>query len=344
MNKITYLIKNKGYQLLKKLYSPILEKLDNPIGGGGLELLLRKEFVKEQYILSKHKTISEIIEKTKIFIRLGDGELPIFHQRNSGFHSYTNNLSTKLLNAYHFALSNEDFIMGVNPDLLYPYTNINDPILISSCKNYKIFDFLSFFPLKNYADALVLRSSPLTLYQEAYQTKDFNKLRQLALNPHFYKNSEIGKEIFSYYKNVLIEKIKFLWKDKNIIVCEGIFSCFGVYNDLFENAKTVTRIHAKNYNAFSDYDNILKLTLQEVKQYPQDDIFIICALGHTSKILLVDLYKMGYTKGIDAGNLSIAYDSFLYGFSQTLIDDPIQMFCYPPIHYGIKLEKWSENK
>lgn len=341
MNKIKSLLKRKCYGFLEKLYPPILDRIDRSFdkGEGGLEMLLRKEFLKEKYVCSKHQSIDKITSEYRNFIRIGDGELPIFHKKNSGFHQYSENLSKRMLEAYYFALSCENFVVGVNPDLIYSFTRVDDPSLISSCKNYKLLDFLSFFPLKEYVDALVLRSSPLSFYQEKKRLENYSEIRQASLHSGFYQNTQIGIEIFDYYKQNLIEPIKQLWKDKNVIVCEGSFSSFGKYNDLFDEAKSITRVHAKNYNAFSDYNNLFENTLRCVAQFPQDDVYIVCALGHTSKILLVDLYRQGYRRGIDAGNFSIAYDSYLYDFPQEFIDDPIQMFCYPPIHYGVQLKQ-----
>ena len=325
---MSYKIKNIIRNLLLKLYSPIIQEIEKSLGGGGMEMLIRKEFLPSNLVDSLHQTLAKISDNQKIFIRLGDGELPVLNKKNGGFHSYSESLRTKLLEAYEYALNHHDFILGVNPNLLYPFTHLNDKSLISSCKNYRLFDFLNVLELKNYANALTLRSFPSHFYQEKYQDNSSNSA-----------TCEI--QMFNYYKKHVIEILKLLWKGKNVLICEGRFSCFGVYNDLLETAASVHRIQGKNSNAFDEYEKIKQKVLELSKAYPKESIYLICALGHTSKILLTDLHKMGFKMGIDAGNLSITYDCFLHHFPTAWIDDPIQTIAYPPIYYGRNLKQWE---
>lgn len=285
--------------------------------------------------LSMHQSLDHLIQTRSIFIRLGDGEFPIFKNRNGGFHAFSPDLKSKLLEAYYFALHHHDFTLGILPDFIYPFTHCNDPLLISSCQNVQIMDFLSFFPLKNYADATLLRNTPLNFYKEKHSLPDDAITK--SFNPNFYRHDSLGKKIFEYYQEYLIRPIKSLWEDYHLIICEGKFSHFGIHNDLLSNALSIQRVQSKNFNAFSQHQEILQNALKKAENLPKEKVFFICALGHTSKILLVDLYKKGYTKGIDAGNLSIAYDSFLYCFPYAWVDSPIQKNAYPPLQYGINL-------
>lgn len=371
--------KNKLYTLLCKLYSPILSELRKPIGGGGLEMLIRKEinsvppsFFQESksndsnnlypknthehqktYILkygetqgfaqtlSLHETLEHLLQTQSIFLRLGDGEFPIFKNHNGGFHLFTQELKDKLLSAYYFALNNQDFTIGILRDFIYPFTHPRDSILINSCK-HQIMDFLNFFPLRNYADAMLLRTPPLHFYAEKHFLSNFQEVLFQSFDPNFYHHNPLGKKIFNYYKESLITPIKSLWENCHLIICEGEFSHFGIHNDLLDNALSIQRVQSKNFNAFSCYEEILQNALKKTQKFPKEEVFFICALGHTSKILLVDLYKKGYKKGIDAGNFSIAYDSFLHSFPYTWVDSPVQKSIYPPLQYGINLPIYSD--
>lgn len=338
-------IKRKIYSFLERAYSPILKKMDMPINGGALELLLRKEICQENNILSISQTIQAITEKKKILMRLSDGELPILHGKSGGFHSYNKDIKNKLLEAYYFSLYNSDFLMAVNPDLIYPYTNPNDLSLISSCKHYSIMDFLSFFPIDyTYGNALFLRSTPFSFYKECFPNQQNEKFYIKSFDNHFYKDDSMGRIMFSNYKNFLIEPLKQLWKDKHIIVCEGRFSCIGTYNDLFEYAGTVERIHGPNQDAFLEYEKLKSLVFATLEKYPKDNVFVVCALGHTSKILIIDLYQQGYRNILDIGNLSISYDSYLHTFPGEWIDDPVQTISYPPKYYGLSIQEWEKNE
>lgn len=290
-------------------------------------MLLRKELLPNKIVLSLHETIDNITQKNKLFIRIGDGELPILHKKSGGFHHYNPILEKKLLEAYYYALNNDDFLVGINPDLVYPFTSLQDKSLISSCYHYKILDFFSIFPLREYANAFALRVTPESLWNEQNDNQ---------------KNIS-GNQIFQYYKQSLIEKLKRKWANKHIIICEGEYSNFGVYNDLLEYAKSVDRIYGKNLNAFCEYDIILQNAQKIAKCYDKEQIFFIFALGHTSKILMVDLYQLGYKHSLDAGNLSISYDCAIYSLPYSYIDDPISCLAYPPLYYGHKLIKGKEK-
>lgn len=292
--------------------------------------------------LSMHQTLNHLLQTRSIFLRLGDGELPILKNYNGGFHAFSQELKNQLLSAYYFALNHQDFTIGILRHFIYPFTHAKDPNLIGSC-GFQIMDFLHFFPLRNYADATLLRNTPLSFYIEKYPLSNLQEILHKTLNPDFYQTDSLGKEIFAYYKEALIKPIKSLWQNYHLIICEGEFSHFGIHNDLLDNALSIQRVQSKNFNAFSCYEEILQNALKKAQKLPKEEVFFICALGHTSKILLVDLYKKGYKKGIDAGNLSIAYDSFLHAFPYTWVDSPVQKSAYPPLQYGVNLPIYSSQ-
>lgn len=103
------------------------------------------------------------------------------------------------------------------------------------------------------------------------------------------------------------EKIKMLWKDREVIIIEGEKSRLGVGNDLFYSTKSVERIICPSVNAYLMYDEIFK----EVTKQDKSKLILI-ALGPTATVLAYDLSKEGY-QAIDIGHVDIEYEWFLHG-------------------------------
>lgn len=159
------------------------------------------------------------------------------------------------------------------------------------------------------------------IYSHLIQDKDsINNLIALSANPRFYIDNPIGKEIFIFYRQNLIEPIKSLWNDKVVIVIEGFNSYFGVYNDLLDNARRIERINnIPSFNAFKIIDRNLQDSLALAKQYNKDEVCFILSLGASAKILCIYLLEYGYN-AYDMGNCSISYDCSLYAKDRKLID------------------------
>jgi glycosyltransferase family protein len=117
---------------------------------------------------------------------------------------------------------------------------------------------------------------------------------------HSYKTDEHYKKCGDYY-----EKIKKIWADRDIVICEGEGTRFGMFNDLLDGAKSISRILCPAHNAFDKYDEILSAF---------DDIdknkLILTALGPTATVLAYDLCNKGY-QAIDIGAMDLDYEWFL---------------------------------
>ena len=100
------------------------------------------------------------------------------------------------------------------------------------------------------------------------------------------------------------EAIKNLWSDRDILIVEGETSRSGMGNDLFEQAKSVSRIICPSKNAYDSYDNIMASILKHAK-----DKLVILMLGPTAKLLSYDLTKRGY-QAIDLGHIDSEYEWF----------------------------------
>jgi glycosyltransferase family protein len=101
------------------------------------------------------------------------------------------------------------------------------------------------------------------------------------------------------------EKVKKIWAGRDVIICEGEGTRFGMFNDLLKDAKSIARILCPARNAFDKYDEILSAFDGIAK-----DKLVLAALGPTATVLAYDLCQKGY-QAIDIGHLDVEYEWFL---------------------------------
>lgn len=108
----------------------------------------------------------------------------------------------------------------------------------------------------------------------------------------------------------LIEKIKLLWKGRDVFIIEGEKTRFGVGNDLLASAMSINRILCPSINAFSKYEEILSAAA-----CISTDTVVLIALGPTATVLAYDMANMGY-QAIDIGHLDVEYEWLLRGLKK----------------------------
>jgi glycosyltransferase family protein len=115
-----------------------------------------------------------------------------------------------------------------------------------------------------------------------------------------YKTNEHYKRCGEFY-----EKVKNIWAGRDIVICEGEGTRFGMFNDLLDGAASISRILCPARNAFDKYDEILSAF-----NGISPDKLILAALGPTATVLSYDLCSKGY-QAIDIGALDMDYEWFL---------------------------------
>jgi glycosyltransferase family protein len=132
-------------------------------------------------------------------------------------------------------------------------------------------------------------------------------MRRTYYNSLFSRPYAMFKKTEEHYKNCsgYFEKIKRIWADRNVVICEGEGTRFGMFNDLLSGAKSISRILCPARNAFDKYDRILTAFVD----IPVDALVLI-ALGPTATVLAYDLCRRGY-QAIDIGHLDLEYEWFL---------------------------------
>lgn len=228
---------------------------------------------KSLQILSSLDTVLLIKEKNLSVSRFGDGELKIMRGGSIGFQVYDEVLAKRLKEVIHSRLDN---LLICVPRFLVDMTNITPNVRT----------FWQYSLLRN-------QSTWGSYLDEAKIYGDTQFTR-------FYMDLE--NKVNS---TQMIEEIRRLWFNRDIIVVEGAESRLGVGNDLFAKAKSIRRIICPAENAFMHYEQILSLSLKYEKQ-----CLYILALGPTATVLAYDLTQNG-CQAIDIGHIDIEYEWFL---------------------------------
>ena len=98
------------------------------------------------------------------------------------------------------------------------------------------------------------------------------------------------------------EKLKSIWKNRDLLIVEGATSRSGVGNDLFDEANSIKRIICPSHSAFSRVHEIE----QEIEKYAAGRL-ILCMLGPTAKVLAYHLSQKGY-QVLDIGHIDSEYE------------------------------------
>lgn len=225
-------------------------------------------------ILNVEESLKEIITKKKSICRFGDGEMfIILAKKGLGYQKYTPELSQKLKS---ILMQKQDFCFVGIPDAINTFENITDEskaFWVNNMYEYRNNWLELLNPEMNYLTANITR-----LYIR-YKDK-----------------SNCGK----YF-----ELLKSIWKNRDVVICEGDKTRMGVGNDLLDECKSVKRIICPAENAFDKYEIIL----ERLKKENKNSLFLI-ALGPTATILAYELSKDGF-QALDIGHFDIEYEWFL---------------------------------
>lgn len=240
-----------------------------------IELLHKKEeLLKEMEksnitILGIEESLTKIKEGKSI-ARFGDGELDIIIDKDLKFQEHNSKLAERLKG---ILADNQEFCLIGIPDVINKFENLT-------------FESEAFWIDNMYKT----RKTWLKYINDNMEYCTANLTRPYIRHKD---RSECGK-YFSIIKEI--------WKDKDVVVCEGEQTGVGVGNDLLEGCKSVRRVLCPAEDAFNKYDEIINRLKQEPK-----DVLIILALGPTATVLAYDLAKEGY-QALDMGHIDIEYE------------------------------------
>lgn len=241
--------------------------------------LYQKRFLKNPLkVKSLDQTIDELLNTEKSFVRFGDGEIRMIEGDSLPLQRANEELAKRLREI--LGTDEKNLMIGI-PDIFDSLQKYRP----ESQKFWK--EHLLFFR-KKYEKYCNVSCQ----YFDAF----FSRLY------YMYDNRELSTKRF--------EKIKDIWKNKNIVVIESKSAHTGVDNDLLIMADSVRRIICPENNAYVVYGQLLT----KAKTYSKDTVFLISA-GATAKPLIVDLMKAGY-RAIDIGSLDMEYQWYCMNVTQ----------------------------
>lgn len=266
-----------GNRVLSDALKAIRNEFEHYTDNAPFEILdprLKRLSVFYPNVLSIDETLNDLLSGNRSLCRFGDGE----------FASISGKLRAKFTTVFYPELSSR----------LTEVLNSNDDnIMIAIADNYG--DLSDYSPqsrreIRNYMTPEVrLEHSALlqkdTIYYNAYITRPYMFL---------YENRDKMQDYWN--------RIKSLWKGRDIIIIEGANTGMGVGNDLLNNAKSIKRIIAPSVDAFGSYNDILNRALEQ----PGDALYLV-ALGPVATVLAYDLARSG-RRAIDIGHLDIEYE------------------------------------
>ena len=191
-----------------------------------IELLLRYLNCSNEIIFKNIKirpteeTLNEIIYNNKSISRFGDGEFLLAIGKNIPFQKCQKKIRDKLS---EILLSKEQKLL-VGLDL--PYKNSYLKLLRNSSFNY----WNNWFSI--YRFKIIKKLNKKKIYYNSDFSRFYNRFKDKSKAPY------------------LINKIKKIWDNRDIVIVEGTKTRLGIGNDLLINAKSIKRIICPPLNAF----------------------------------------------------------------------------------------------
>jgi len=228
-------------------------------------------------IKSADETLDKILQAKCSLSRFGDGEFGVMDGSRIHFQNRSPKLSERL----------KEVIVSENSNLL---------IGLPDC----------FGSLDNYVPAVInfWRKWMSQKREMVYSYFDMNRIYYSAFFTRAYMPYNKTDE---HYKNCgeYFEKIKKIWAGRDVVICEGVGTRFGMFNNLLDGAKSISRIICPARSAFDKYDEILSAFVDI-----SPDKLVLAALGPTATVLAYDLCNQGY-QALDIGQLDLEYEWFL---------------------------------
>lgn len=268
VSKYQFLLQN-GYFTKKLLTDAIFTVMQDKLPEA---VALKKDTIK---VLDIDNTLNYILKHKSSVARFGDGEMDIISGHSIPYQDYDENLAGRL-SQIMAKDSQPNFVVCLS-DVFENLDRYND-----NC-NYFWKGHLERFMPKYKA---LCKAS---WYGSTFISRPYIDLKDKSKSSQYF------------------EKLKQLWRNQDILIVEGLTSRSGVGNDLFDEAKSVSRIICPSKNAFSKIDQIQAA----IETYGQDKLILVM-LGPTAKVLSDNLQSKGYWI-VDIGHIDSEYEWFKMG-------------------------------
>lgn len=228
-------------------------------------------------VVSNDDCLDYIVKNRCSVVRLGDGEFDIINGKDIPYQSYNEQLS-KNLEKIALMQSNKNLLVCL-PDVFKDLNRYN-----KQTKKWYLDNFY-------YENKEILAKIAFTgnWYGSTFISRPYIDL----------KDKEISNNYFKRLKNI--------WKDRDLLIVEGIYTRSGEGNDLFDSAKSVHRIICPAKNAYDKKDIIE----EAIKKYGKNKL-ILLMLGPASKVIVNDMYSKSMQL-IDLGHVDSEYEWYQMG-------------------------------
>jgi len=228
-------------------------------------------------IKSTDETLDKILQSNFSLSRFGDGEFSVMNGSRIHFQNRCPKLAQRLKEVITSNVSN--LLIGL-PDCFGSLDNYMPPVI------------------------RFWRKWMSRKREMVYSYLDMNRVYYNAFFTRIYM---LYNKTDEHYKNCSkhFVRMKRMWTGREVIICEGEGTRFGMFNDLLHGAQSISRIICPARSAFDKYDEILP-AFNDIRR----DTLVLAALGPTATVLVYDLCKEGY-RAIDIGHLDVEYEWFL---------------------------------
>lgn len=231
--------------------------------------------MKDIHVLDIDKSLTFILENQSSVARFGDGEIDIIAGNSIPYQDYHKDLAERL-RAIIETPSSKDFLVCM-------------PDVFERTERYNQF-------------ARDFWQGHLSHYETLYNDIKWSD---------FYGSTFISRPYIDLEEKSAAKasfaKLKQVWHNRDCLIVEGVNSRSGVGNDLFANAKSISRIICPPKNAYQHIDEIERAILK----HGQDKLVLVM-LGPTAKLIAQDLSKEGL-QVIDLGHIDSEYEWYKMG-------------------------------
>ena len=230
-------------------------------------------------VMDSIQTIRKIREEGCSIARLGDGEFNLIYGQKIGFQNANDELAKEL----------KRVLLQSNPKCL-----IGIPDVFGSLSDYRT-DSRHFW--------------------ESYLGRNRKKMLLCLNMSTTYANTNVTRFQTGYrdkqYTLNVINELKSIWRDKELVFIEGEKTRLGVGNDLFAGARQIERVLVPATNAFEKRMIIIDWVRLNISK----DKLVILACGPTATIIALKLCEEGF-QALDLGHIDIQYEYFLKGITK----------------------------
>lgn len=251
------------------------------------KLIFRKRFINDNEFIPQIKdyneTLDELINSDKSFIRFGDGELHLCtHKKGlfeSDFSKYTEDLKAILNN------DNNNIMVGIPKCYFYSY-----PGESKGCNGHVE------YILNNKIDEFKQYINKDIVYYDSYTT-----IIPTQVNKNFFNLEE-------YY-----EKIRNIFKDKDILLVTGDLNIITWQHDTFKYAKSFNSlVYDLPRDASKNYDQILSDVIDKGKNK-----LVVMVFGQLGKIIGYKIANENNIRVIDMGHYFKIYNELVKNPNQS---------------------------